>query len=128
MRRIDTFDIEGRISLGVTQFLRFAQHIIEIASLVAHFGQNEITGAVDDPGNRFDQVGAQTLANRLDDRNTTGYRGLEHHVNAHALGFGENFITVQCNQCLVGGDHMLAIRNRLHHQLERRLIATDQVR
>ena len=79
MRGIDPFDVKGRVGFGVTQLLCFFQHIGEITAFVTHFGQNEVTRAVNDTGNTVDAVGRQTFTNGLDDGNTTGDGGFVHH-------------------------------------------------
>ncbi len=126
MRRIDAFDVEGRIGLGITQRLRLGQHVGKIAALVAHLGEDEIAGAVDDAGDPLDVIGGQALAQRLDDRDTAGHRRLEGHRHALRLGRREDLVAVQGDQRLVGGDHVLAVLDRLQHQLARRRVAADQ--
>jgi hypothetical protein len=43
------------------------------------------------------------------------------------LRSGEDLVAVQRDQRLVGGDHVLTVRDRLEHQLARRFVATDQL-
>ena len=126
MRRINTFHVEGRISLGITQRLRFSKHVFKRPALVTHFSQDEVAGAVDDAGDPVDAIGRQTFTQRLDDRNTTGDRGLER--NHHALGAGssEDLVAVHGNQRLVGGDHVLAIFDRLEHHILGQRVTADQ--
>ena len=126
MRGIHAFDVEGRIGFGVTQALRFFQHGVEAQALVAHFGQDEVGGAVDDAGDPFDAVGGQAFAQRLDDGDAAGHCRLERHHHALVLRRLEYFVAVRGQQCLVGGDHMLAVGDRLQHQLFRHTIAADQ--
>ena len=40
---------------------------------------------------------------------------------------GEDLVAVQRQQGLVGGDHVLAVGDRLEHQLARQLVAADQL-
>ncbi len=127
VRGIHAFDVEGRIGLGVAQRLRLRQHGGEVQSLVAHLGQNEVGGAVDDAGHRFDAVGGQAFAQRLDDRDAAGHGRLERDDHALLLRGGENLVAVQRHQRLVGGDDMLAVGNGLQHQFARQLVATDQL-
>ena len=95
VRGIDAFDIEGRIGFGIAQALRLLQHGVEIQALVAHFGQDEIGGAVDDAGNPLDAVGRQAFAQRLDDRDAAGNRRLERHHHALVLRGLENLVAVR---------------------------------
>ena len=56
----------SRVGFGVTEALRVLQGDVEIEPLVAHLGQDEVGGAVDDPGDPLDAVGREALAKRLD--------------------------------------------------------------
>ncbi len=117
VRGVDALDVEGRVGLGIAQPLRLLQRSVERQPLVAHLGQDEIGGAVDDAGDPFDAVGGQALAQRLDDRNAAGHRRLERDHHALFLRRGEDLVAVQGEQRLVGGDDVLAVGDRLQHQL-----------
>jgi hypothetical protein len=84
VRGVHAFDVEGRVGLGIAQALRLLQHHVEVQALVAHLGQDEVGGAVDDAGDPLDAVGRQALAQRLDDGDAAGHRGLEGHHHALA--------------------------------------------
>jgi hypothetical protein len=124
---IDTLDVEGRIGFGVAQGLGLGEDIGEIATLVAHFGQDEVARAVDDAGDPLDVICRQAFANRLDDRDPARDGGLESHHDTTLARGGEDFVAVQCDQCLVGGDHVLAVLDCLEHQLTRRRVTADQL-
>ena len=124
---VDAFDVEGWIGLGIAQLLRLLERGIERQPFVAHFGQNEIAGAVDDPGNPFDAVGGQSLAQRLDNGNAARDRRLERDHHALFLRCGEDFGAVRGQQGLIGGNDMLAIVDGLQYQLFRNGIAADQL-
>ena len=126
MRGVDAFDVEGGVGFRVAEFLRLFQHGGEIEALVAHLGQNEIGGAVDDAGDPFDAVGRQAFAQRLDDGDAAGDGRLEGHHHALVLGGGEDFVAVYGQQCLVGRDHVLPVGNGLHDQGFRQVVAADQ--
>ena len=119
MRGVDAFDVEGRVGFGVAQLLRVLQRGVEVQPLVAHFRQDEVGGAVDDAGDPVDAVGGQALAQRLDDRNAARHRRFERDHHALGAGRGEDFGAVLGEQCLVGGDDVLAGGNRLQHQFAR---------
>ena len=123
---IDAFYIKGRIGFRIPKFLRFLEYVRKITPLVAHLGEDEVTGTVDDAGQPFNPVGCQALANRLDDRNTTGHGRLEGHHDALLLRGCKNLVAMRCNQRLVGRHHVLAVGNCLQYQLTRRFITTDQ--
>ena len=126
VRRIDAFDVKGRVGFGVTELLRFLQRRVEIDALVAHFGQDEIGGAVDDAGDPFNAVGGQPFAQCLDDRNAAGNRGFKRNHHAFILRGLENLGAVRGQQGLVGGDDVLAVGNRLHHQILGDTVPADQ--
>src|SRR5476649_1508491 len=127
VRGVDALDVEGRIGFRVTQLLRLFQRRVEVQALVAHLGQDEIGGAVDDPGQPLDAVGRQALAQRLDDGDAAGHRRLEGHHHALFLGGGEDLVAMHGQQRLVGGDDMLAVGDGLQHQFARQLVAADQL-
>eukprot|EP01132_Coremiostelium_polycephalum_P022260 gene22259-biopygen12545 len=124
---VDAFHVEGRIGFGVTQGLGFGQHVFEGTALLAHFGEDEVTGAVDDAGHPVDTVGGQAFTDRLDHRDATGHGGFERHDHALLAGLGEDFVTVHGNQRLVGSDHMLAVFDGLEHQLAGHGVAAYQL-
>ena len=126
MRGIDAFNIEGRVSFGVTQALRLGQHVGEGQPLVAHFRKDEVGGAVDDAGSPFDTVGRQAFAQRLDDGNATRHRRLESNGDALGLRGSKNLGAMHGKQGLVGRDDMLAIGDCLHHHLAGHTVAADQ--
>jgi len=126
VRRIHALDVESGVGLGVAQALRFLQHRVERQALVAHFRQNEIRGAVDDAGDPLDAIGREPLAQRLDDGNAARHRGLEAHHHAFFLRRCKNLVAVRGQQRLVGGDHVLAVRDGLQNEFLGDGIAADQ--
>ncbi len=127
MRRVHALNVEGRIGLGITQTLRFFQHGVEAQALVAHLGQDEVGGAVDDAGNPLDAVCGQAFAQCLDDRDAARHRRLERDHHALVLRGLEYLVAMRCEQRLVRGDDMLAVGDGLHHQFLRHAIAADQL-
>jgi hypothetical protein len=102
VRRIDAFDVEGRVGLGITQRLRFLQHDREVEALGAHLRQDEVGRAVDDAGDPLDAVRGQALAQRLDDRDAAGDRAFERDHHAALARRGEDLRAVHREQRLVG--------------------------
>ena len=47
------------VGLGIAQALGLFQHDAEVQALLAHLGEDEIGGAVDDAGDPLDAVGRQ---------------------------------------------------------------------
>ena len=127
VRGVDALDVEGRIGLGVSQFLRLLQDVFKRRTLVAHLGEDEIAGAVDDAGQPLDAVGGEAFAQCLDDGDAARHSRLESDHHALGLRRGEDLVAVFGDQMLVGGDHVLAVGDRLHDQLARRLQPADQL-
>ncbi len=127
MRGVDALDVEHRIGLGVPEALRLREHHVERQSLVAHLRENVIAGAIDDPRDPFDAVGGEPFADRLDDGHAARDASLE--GDHHALGVGprEDFRAVLGEQRLVGGDDVLAVVDRLQHQVARGGVAADEL-
>src|SRR5690606_37198326 len=124
---VDAFDVERRIRLGIAQCLSFLEHVFEGAALLAHLGEYEVTGAIDDAGQPVDTVGRQPFADRLDHWNAARHRSLEGDDDALLAGTGENLVAMHSDQRLVGGDHVLAVLDGLEHQFEGQGIAADQL-
>ncbi len=95
--------------------------------LVAHLREDVVAGAVDDPGDPLDAVGREALADRLDDRHAARHRRLEGDHHALGVRARKNLGPVLGEQRLVRGDHVLAVVDRLQHQLARRRVAADQL-
>jgi hypothetical protein len=126
VRGIDALDVEGRVGFGIAQALRLLEHGIEGQALVAHLGEDEVGGAVDDAGDPLDAVGGEPLAQRLDDRDAAGDCRLEGDHDALLHGGGENLVAMHGQQRLVRRDHMLAVGDGLEHQFLGNAVAADQ--
>ena len=81
LRGVFAVDVERRIRFGETALLRARKRIFEGRTFV-HARQNEITRAVDDAANRFDDVARQSALQHTDDRNRAADARLEseHHA------------------------------------------------
>ena len=75
-------DVEGRVGLGVAQPLGCGEALGERQALVLHAGQDVVAGAVEDAVDAADRVAGEGLAQRLDDRDAAGRRGLEIEADA----------------------------------------------
>src|SRR5690606_25597885 len=126
VRRVDAFDVEGRVRFRVAEFLGLGEHFTEVAPLLGHFGQDEVAGAVDDAGQPFHAVGREAFAQGLDDRDTARHGRLEGDANLLRFGGGEDFIAVFGDQRLVGGDYVLALFNGHKHEILGHGGAADQ--
>ncbi len=120
---IDAVDVEARIRLGVSPLLRLRQHRGEAAPALAHRGENEIRGAVQDAVDPRHVIGGEPLAQRLEDRDAAGHRRLEGKGHALLLGELRELGAVPRHQRLVRGHHVLAARERGAHDVERHALA-----
>ncbi len=127
VRGVDAFHVKGGVGFGVAQLLGFFQHFGEAATLVAHLGEDEVAGAVDDAREPFDPVGREAFADGFDDGDTARDGRFKGDGDAFFIGGGKDFVAVLGDQCLVGGDHVLAVFNGGQNQLARVVDATDQL-
>ena len=128
VRGIEAANVERRIGLGIAELLRLLQRIAERAVLVGHGGEDEVAGAVEDPVDAPHLVSREEFAQRLDDGDTAGHRGLEVERDALLLGELGEFDAVLGEQCLVGGDDVLAgIERRFDRILGDAVGAADQL-
>ena len=123
---IDAFNVKRRICFGITQALRLFQDNIKVQALLAHFGQDEIGGAIDDARHPLNAVGRETFAQGFDNGNTTRNSGFKRHHHTFGLSRRKNFCAVNRQQCFVGCDHMFASRNGFHDQGLGNAIAANQ--
>ena len=127
VRGVHPFHVEGGVGFRVAEPLRLAEHVGERGAAIAHLGQDEVAGAVDDPGEPLDAVPGQPFAQRLDDRDAAGHRGFERHHHAAGVGGLEDGIAVRRDEGLVRGDHVLAATNRLEDEPAGRVGAADEL-
>ena len=128
VRGIDAVDIEAGIGLGVTGRLRLGQDLCKVPTGLAHRRQDVVAGAVEDAIEPADLVADQAFAQRLDNRNTAGHRGLEAQDAAFLLGQRRELGAVMGQQRLVCRDDMFAVAQGGLHQTARNTArATDQL-
>ena len=125
---IDAVDIKAGVGLGVAQRLRLGEHRLELTAGVAHAGEDVVAGAVEDAEHLATLVADQALAQGLDDRDAAGNGRLVGKRDAVGFRGGCQCHAVMGDQCLVGGDHVAARRQRpLAHGSRRSLRAADQL-
>src|SRR5581483_12288008 len=115
LRSVVAFDVEGWIGLRVAEPLRFAQAFIEAKTILLHARKDVVAGAVQDSINARERTAVEALAQRLDDGDAAGHRGLEVERNAMSLGHNGEPIAMAGEQRLVGGYHRLAGGERGFH-------------
>ena len=102
--------------------------MIERKLLPLHPRQNVIAGAVQDAIDALDRIAGETLAQRLDDRDAAGDRGLEGERDVLVFRQFRQRQPVLGEQRLVRGDDVLACRERRFHRGARgALIAAHQL-
>ena len=79
---VEALDVGGGVPLGVAQLLGLGQGLAVAGALLGHAGEDEVGGAVDDAHDAADVLARQRLAQRAQDRDATGDRGLEQQVDA----------------------------------------------
>ena len=78
--------VQGRIGLGVAELLGLGQGVLIGAAVLAHAGEDEVAGAVEDALQRQDLIGGQALGQGGDDGNAAADAGLEGDGPVHAGG------------------------------------------
>ncbi len=122
VRRVVSFDIDGRIRLGQAFGLRVFKRRPKLDAALRHRGENRIAGPVDDSINGALSISRQRFPQRADDRHAAADAGLEADREAVLASLAKNLAAVLREQSLVAGDDVLARRERLHDQLARRLM------
>ncbi len=124
---VEALDVGGRVGLGVAELLGLLQRLGEPGAGAVHLVEDEVGGAVDDAEDPGDRVAGQRLAQRPQDRDRTGDRGLVVEVAAGLLGGLEEGRAVLGEQRLVGGDHAGAVLERGQDERPGRLDAADHL-
>ncbi len=125
--RVEAFDVRGRVGLGVAQGLRLLQRLGEAGPGGVHPVQDVVGGAVDDAEHAVDGVPGQRLAQRAQQRDGPGHRGLVVQVGAELAGRGVDLRAVLGEQDLVGGHDRLAVLQRGQQQRPGWLDAADHL-
>ena len=110
-------DVGGRVGLGVAERLGLGEGVGVGRAGLGHAGEDVVGGAVDDAHHPGDALADQRLAQRADDRDAAGHRGLEEEVDAGRLGRLEQLGAGDGQQLLVAGDDGLAGLERREDQL-----------
>ena len=127
VRSVESANVERRVCLGIAERLRFLDGIVEGKPRIAHPGEDEVAGAIDDAGQPADLIGGQPFAQGLDDGDADGHRAFVGDGDALRTGGGEDFLAVHGQQGFVGGDDVLAVSDGVEHQMTRRRAAADSL-
>ncbi len=115
-RRLSTgvipLDISGRVTLGETEGLSFSESFSVVGAFGRHLRKNEVGGAVQDAHHPLNRFTAQALAQRTDQRDTAGHRGLKQQVNTVGVGKLKEFNANVREKFFVSRDDRLACAQR----------------
>ena len=106
--------------------MRFRQDAAEFQTFICHLREDVVGGAVQDAHDGEDSVGHQALFQSLDHRNSAADTGLEANLHPLLGRCGKDVASFLGQQGLVGGHHVLAGSNSLHHKGFGRFNAADQ--
>lgn len=120
------FDVEGRVGFGITQCLRFFQYVGKRAAFFAHFGEDEVAGAVNNAGDGFNPVCRQTFAQGFDDWDTARYCRFKLDDDVLFFRQREDFVAVFGEQFFVGGNDVFAVFNGFQHRFFGNARAAEQ--
>ena len=127
MGGIAAANIKCRIGFRIAEILCFGQDLGKRRTVLAHLRQDIVGGSVQDSIEALDPITGKAFTQRFDNRNAAGNRGLITNMNAVGIGQLGDFGSVDSEQRLVRGDHMLAGADRLAHQIKRNaVLAADQ--
>ena len=126
-RGVEALDVRGGVGLGVAQRLGFLQRVREPGARGVHPVQDVVGGAVDDAQDPVHLVAGQRLAQRPQQRDSPGHRGLVVEVDPVLPGRLVQGGAILGEQCLVGRDHGLAGLHRGEQERADRLDAADHL-
>ena len=95
--------IGGGVPFRITQILCQFQRRIKIHLLLDHFGQDEISGPVQDTGDFINLIRGQTKMHRADNRDPPANRRFKIKIAVVLLGQTEQLRTFCGNQLFIGG-------------------------
>ena len=108
-RGIVALDVGRGVALGHAELLGLAQHIVVAGTLLLHAGEDVVRRAVHDSHDADDLLTRQGLTQRPDDGDRPRHGGFVEEVDTRPVGDLGQLGTGHGQQCLVGGDHRLAV-------------------
>ena len=126
-RGVEALHVGGRVRLGVPEPLRLFQRVGEPGTRGVHPVQDVVGRAVDDAENPVHRVAGQRLAQRAQQRDRAGHRGLVVEVGGVLAGRPVHRGAVLGQQRLVRRDHRLARLHGREQQRAGRLDAADDL-
>ena len=124
MRGIDPVNIERRIGFGKALGLRIGKNLRKIQPVALHSGQDEITCAIENAVDPVNAVGGGTIAQTLNDRNTSGNGRFKFERGLLALRQSRKLETMMRDHRLVGGHQSASVGQSLTGQGQGRAIGS----
>ena len=126
LRGVGAVNVHRGVGFGESLGLGELEHLGVVGTILLHPRQDEVARAVQDAADRVDAVGCEALADGGHNRNAAGHGRLEGDRAAQLAGQLEEFRAMLCQQCLVGGDHILPVLEQLDHHRTGRLQSPDK--
>ena len=126
LRGVGAVNVHRGVGFGESLGLGELEHLGVVGTILLHPRQDEVARAVQDAADRVDAVGCEALADGGHNRNAAGHGRLEGDRTAPLAGQLEEFRAMLCQQCLVGGDHILPVLEQLDHHRAGRLQSPDK--
>ena len=128
MRRVEAFDVEGRVGFGITKLLCVCQALGEADALVPHTAEDVVAGAVHDAIDAGDAGRAEALAQRLDHRDAAGDGCFEAELGPRFLRDARQVHPMPGQEGLVGRhDRTADLQSGADRREGRTVLAADQL-
>lgn len=106
---VESVHVVGGVGFGVAGGLSFGEGVFEAGPALAHAGEDDVGGSVEDSAELEDVVAGELVFEGLDDGDTSADSGFVVEIEAEALGEGEEAIAVLGDHLFVGGDDGFAV-------------------
>ena len=127
VRGVVALDVGGRILFGVAERLRLFQGGAVVEPFLRHAGEDVVGGAVDDAGERCDDVRLHPVDEGADDGHAADAARFEIKPRVGALRRLFQLVPVLAEQLFVGGDDRLAAVQRREDEALCRFDAADDL-
>ena len=124
---VKSLHICSRICLCKSQSLCFFEGVIKIPAFLGHFGQNIVGRTVDNSHYLSNLIACQTLFQGADNGNSAAYCCFKTKIAVISLSSLHQFLSVLCQQILVGSHYIFACFQRLQNIGSCRLHSAHQL-
>ena len=125
--RVDPVHVEGGVGLGQTLGLGLFENGFKILTLLGHLRQDVVRRAIDNPEDRLDDVGRESLFDGPDDGNRSPHGPFKSQVQTHFRGCGEDLFSMLGQKGLVGRDDVLSGLQGTEDQGLGRFVSADKL-